>query len=132
MTPQPASLAIFTAMMDSVTVPIWFTCSMPPAVMSNCPCAITVPAPGHHPAACVYSPLGQGRTADCRDEPGLCGSITHYPPTCTDAADKSPSLRSFCSGSRGMLSAGPEAPCISTSMKALSSCGAGVSTKSSP
>ena len=25
MTPQPASLAIFTAMMDSVTVPIWFT-----------------------------------------------------------------------------------------------------------
>ena len=26
MTPQPASLAIFTASMDSVTVPIWFTC----------------------------------------------------------------------------------------------------------
>ena len=27
MTPQPASFAIFTAMMDSVTVPIWFTCA---------------------------------------------------------------------------------------------------------
>ena len=25
-TPQPASFAIFTAWIDSVTVPIWFTC----------------------------------------------------------------------------------------------------------
>ena len=36
MTPQPASLAIFTAMMDSVTVPIWFTCTQT-VLSGRCP-----------------------------------------------------------------------------------------------
>ena len=36
MTPQPASLAILTAMIDSVTVPIWFTYIQMP-LSGQCP-----------------------------------------------------------------------------------------------
>jgi len=63
MTPQPASLAMRTASIDSVTDPIWFTCAAPQAARE-----FAAPAASTHTACTLVPPRGRGR---------LCRPFSH-------------------------------------------------------